>query len=57
MGAKGDVQIGRSPDGDLVLPQKLKLGHETFLDFVGNRVEKGEPSVTRTNSYLEVSSN
>ena len=54
MGVKSDVQISRSPDGYLVLPQKLKLGDENVLDFVSNQVGKGELSVTRTKSYLKL---
>ena len=40
-GAKGDVQIRRSPDGFLVVPEHLLFGSKTFAEkteeFIGER--------------------
>ena len=44
-GAKGDVQIRRSPDGFLVVPERLLIGsktvpeatRETIKEFIGER--------------------
>ena len=36
-GAKGDVQIRRSPDGFLVVPERLLIGSKTIKEFIGER--------------------
>lgn len=39
LGAKGDVKIGRSPDGYLMLPEKTKFGTETILELMRQEIE------------------